>query len=87
LLATTDYAPALSLCGQTLPLGIAAVLGRFLLKSRSAIWLVSFLGAAGAMVADILVDGQGACFFLIYVPIIYFWAVIGRRDLDGGQGI
>jgi hypothetical protein len=33
------------------------------------------------MVAHIIVDGQGAFGLLVYMPIIYFTAVMGRRDL------
>jgi len=83
MLAITDFASDLSLCSQALALGMAAALGRFWLRSRSAIWLASFAGALGAMAANILVDGQGAFLLLVYVPVVYFVAVIGRRDLGG----
>jgi hypothetical protein len=76
--------------GANLPLGLiaelgsmvlAAVVGRFVLKSRVIILLVSVLGAFGAMVANILVDGQGAFMYLIFTPAIYAVAVTGRYDL------
>jgi hypothetical protein len=82
MLAITDFASGLSLCGQILALALAAVLGRFWLRSRNAIWLASFAGALGAMAANILVDGQGAFLLLVYAPVVYFVAVIGRRDLN-----
>jgi hypothetical protein len=63
-------------------MAIAALIGRFLMKSRSMVWLVCFLGAVGAMCAQIAVDGQGAFILLIYTPVIYLAAVAGRADLD-----
>jgi len=60
---------------------LALLCGRFVLKSRAAIWIIAFAGAFGAMVSNMLVDGQGAFLLLIYTPIIYFAAVIGRGDL------
>ena len=73
----------LSLVGQLGSMGLAAVVGRFLLRSRALIWLAAFLGAFGAMVAHILYDGQGAFALLIYVPVIYFAAVVGRDEIGG----
>ena len=62
-------------------MAVALLVGRFVLKSRSAIWLAAFAGALGAMVAHIVVDGQAAFLLLIYAPIVYAIAVVGRRDL------
>lgn len=64
-------------------MALAAIIGRFLLKSAAMIWLVSFLGALGAMVADIIYDGQGAFVALLYTPVIYFAAVAGRDEVGG----
>jgi hypothetical protein len=81
MLAISDQASTLSLVGQLGSMVLALLVGRFVLKSRSAIWLVAFAGAFGAMVAHILVDGQGAFMLLIYAPVIYFIAVVGRRNV------
>ena len=81
ILAVSDRAAMLSLVGQLGSMIVALLIARFFLTTRSAIWFVAILGAAGAMVAHILVDGQGAIALFIYVPLIYFIAVIGRRDL------
>ncbi len=59
----------------------AALLGRFYFRSRIQILLVAFLGACGAMFANVLVDGQGTFMFRIFTPAIYFAAVAGRYDL------
>ena len=79
--AISDQAATLSLVAQIGAMVLAVLVGRFVLKSRSAIWLAAFAGALGAMVAHILVDGQGAFLLLIYAPVIYFIAVVGRRHL------
>ena len=68
----------LSLLGQIGALGLALAVGRFVLRSRTAIGLCAFGGAALAMVAHMLYDGQGAVAMLISVPVIYFLAVLGR---------
>jgi uncharacterized membrane protein YeaQ/YmgE (transglycosylase-associated protein family) len=81
LLALSDQDAMISLFTQLGLLIMAGIVGRFILKSRMAILLASFLGTCGAMIANMLVDGQGACFYLIYTPIIYFTAVVGRHDL------
>ncbi len=81
ILAISDQAANLSLAGQLGSMVLALLVGRFTLKSRSAIWVVAFAGAFGAMVAHILFDGQGAFMLLIYAPVIHFIAVVGRRDL------
>jgi hypothetical protein len=81
VLAISDQAAALSLVGQFGSMVLAVLVGRFVLKSRAQIWLVAFAGAFGAMVAHILVDGQGAFLLLIYAPVIYLIAVVGRRNL------
>lgn len=60
---------------------IALVAGRFFLKTRAAIWRTAFVGCLGAMFAHIVVDGQGAFMLLIYAPVIYVLAVVGRKDL------
>lgn len=70
-----------NLIGQLAPMVIALLAGRFLLKSRSDIWAMAFLGAFGAMFAYMLVDGQAAFLYLIYAPVIYVLACIGRRNL------
>jgi hypothetical protein len=67
--------------GQLGAMGLAFIVGRFFMRSRPAILLVSALGAIGAMVAHIMVDGQGAFVLLVFMPIIYALAVRGRRDL------
>ena len=72
---------ALSLVGQLGSMAIAAVIGRFVLKSKTLIWFVAFLGAFGAMVANILYDGQGAFLLLFFTPLIYFAAVAGRDEI------
>jgi hypothetical protein len=82
VLAMTDFASKLSLAGQLGSMILALAIGRFALKSRSSIWAVAFVGAFGAMVAHILVDGQGAFLLLLYAPIIYCLAVFGRRQLE-----
>ncbi len=76
--AISDQAETLSLVGQLGSMVLASLIGRFILKSRAAIWVVAFAGAFGAMFANILVDGQGAFLMLIYAPVIYFIAVVGR---------
>jgi len=81
MLAISDQAATLSLVGQLGSMILALLVGRFVLKSRPAIWLVAFAGAFGAMVAHILVEGQGAFLLLIYAPVIYFISVVGRRSL------
>ena len=81
VLAISDQAATLSLVGQLGSMVLALLVGRFVLRSRSQIWLVALAGAFGAMVADILVDGQGAFLMLIYAPVIYLAAVVGRRNL------
>jgi hypothetical protein len=60
---------------------LAGAVGRLLMRSRAAILLVSFLGAFGAMVANIMADGQGAFLYLVFAPVVYFAAVAGRYDL------
>lgn len=67
--------------GQLGAMGLAFIAGRFFMRSRPAILLVSASGAFGAMVAHIMVDGQGAFGLLLYMPIIYFASVVGRRNL------
>ena len=81
-LAVADRAATLSLLAQFASMGLAAVIGRFLLRSRVFIFLVSVAGVAGAMWANMVVDGQGAFMMLIYSPVIYFVATVGRNDLD-----
>lgn len=81
MLATTNLADILSLCVQIIALVLAAIVGRFWLRSRSAILVAAFAGAVAAMVADMLVDGQAAFFFVAFVPVVYFVAVIGRGDI------
>jgi hypothetical protein len=81
LLAISDRAVTLSLAGQLGVMVLALLVGRLALRSRSAIWLVAIAGAFGAMVAHILVDGQGAFLLLISAPVINFLAVVGRRHL------
>lgn len=73
----------LSLVGQVGSMALAAIVGRFMLKSAGSIWLVSFLGAFGAMVAHMLYDGQGAFVLLLFTPVIYFAAAAGRDEFDG----
>ncbi len=80
MLAMLD-SPTLSLIAEIAWMTLAAVVGRFLMKSRLMIWVASFLGAFGAMVANTLIDGQGAFIMLIYTPLIYLAAVAGRDDL------
>ena len=70
-----------SLIAQIACMLIALLAGRFLLKSRFAIWRVAFAGVFGAMFAHMVVDGQGAFLFVIYAPVIYVLAVLGRDDL------
>ena len=79
---TADAAEKLSLAAQLGSILVALIAGRFVVTSRAAVWGVALAGAVGAMVAHIMVDGQGAFLLLIYAPLIYFMAVIGRRDLD-----
>ena len=81
MLAVSDPAATLSLVGQLSSMVLALLVGRFALKSRSAIWVAAFAGALGAMVAHILVDGQGAFVLLVYAPVIYLIAVVGRRNV------
>lgn len=81
MLAISDRAATFSLAGQLASMILALLIGRFVLKSRSAIWIMAFLGAIGAMCAHILVNGQGAFLLLIYAPVIYFIAVVGRHNL------
>jgi hypothetical protein len=81
ILAISDRDGLISLFAQLGSMVLAGVVGRFLMKSRTAILLVLFLGAFGAMVANIMVDGQGAFLYLVFTPVIYFAAVAGRHDL------
>ena len=80
-LAVTDRAAMFSLCGQLSSMILAFVIGRWFLRRRDVILLISCLGTVGAMFANIVVDGQGAFLFLIYAPVIYLAATIGRRNL------
>jgi hypothetical protein len=80
-LALTPLTETLSLLAQLGSMILAALIGRFAMKSRAEIMVISFLGAAGAMLAHMLVDGQGAFLFVFYVPVIYLFAILGRRDL------
>jgi hypothetical protein len=64
-------------------MAVAAFVGRFLLKSAALIWLVSFVGAFGAMMAAIFYDGQGAFLSLLFTPVIYYAAVAGREEFGG----
>ena len=80
--AISDQAATLSLIGQLGSMAAALVVARFILKSRSAIYLVAFAGTLGAVIAHILVDGQGAFMLLIYAPVVYLLAVVGRRNLS-----
>ena len=73
----------LSLVGQLGSMALGAIIGRFLLKSAALIWLASFVGAFGAVIAHILYDGQGAFLFLLFTPVIYFAAVAGRDEFGG----
>jgi hypothetical protein len=77
-LALSDRADALSGVAQIAALVLSAILGRFYFKGRLDIWVIAFLGCTIAMVANLLVDGQGACFMYVYVPIIYLVATVGR---------
>lgn len=81
LLAMSERESLLSLLAQLGSMIGAALVGRYCLRSRDAIWVISLVGALGAMVAHIAVDGQGACAALIYTPLIYLAAVAGRDDL------
>ncbi len=60
---------------------VAAGVGRLWLKSSAAIWGIALLAAGVAMVSSILIDGQGAFLVLIYAPVIYAIAAVGRYDL------
>jgi hypothetical protein len=81
ILAISDQTATLSFVAQMASTVVALIVGRFVLRSRSAIWVIAFACAFGAMVANILVDGQGAFLCLLYAPLIYFIAVVGRRHL------
>jgi hypothetical protein len=72
----------LSLAEQLAAFLFAAAAGRFLLRSRQLILLVSAFGAILMMAAHINVDGQGAFLFVFFLPIIYCIATFARRDLD-----
>ena len=80
-LAISQTSANLSLYAQLGALIAAVIIGRFVLRSRGLIMLVSFLGCVGAMFAHIVVDGQGAFIYVLYTPIIYFAAVAGRRGM------
>ena len=73
--------PALSLMFGVVFIAGATLYGRFGTKSRGSIAVAGVLGALGAMGADILVDGQGAFILLLYAPLIYGIAAVGRHDL------
>lgn len=76
-----DGAAMLSLVGQIGSMVFALLIGRFALKTRSEIWAVAFAGAIVAMIAHMVFDGQAAFLLLIYAPVIYFMATVGRRNL------
>jgi hypothetical protein len=59
----------------------AALYARFRLRSRLAILAIAMLGAFGAMAAHILHDGQGAFMMVIFIPVIYAAATVGRWDV------
>jgi hypothetical protein len=80
------HEPQISFVAQLLALGLALAISRLALKSRSAIWMASFLGAFGAMAANLVVDGHGAFLLLVFAAIIYCIAVAGRYDLDRSSG-
>ena len=80
ILAISDLASALSFAGQLASMTLAAMIGRKF-KSRSFIWAVAFAGALGAMIAHMLVDGQGAFVLMPFMPMIYFVAVNRREDV------
>jgi hypothetical protein len=82
MLGVSDADATVSLVAQLTSMVAAAVLGRLCLKTRGWIWIVALLGAVGAMFAHIAVDGQGAFLLLIYAPVIYFVATVGRGDLN-----
>ena len=81
VIAVTDAESNLSAITQLVSLVGALFVCRFATKSRSTIGLVAFLGGFAAMLANIFVDGQGACLLIGYSPIIYLLAVAGRSDL------
>ena len=74
----------LSLVAQLSSVVLAVLYGRFIAKSRATIWGAAGLGALGAYLAYVLVDGQGAFLFIFFVPIIYALSAVGRKDLDAG---
>jgi len=86
LASLSERAATWSLVGQIGSMIVAWVIGRLVLKSRLAILLVSLAGAAGAMASLIMVDGQGACVYVLAAPMIYLFAVAGRDDLDRKSG-
>jgi hypothetical protein len=73
--------PKISLIAQIGSMALAAIIGRFLLRSTVLIWLAAILGAFGAMAAHMVHDGQGAFVLLLYTPVIYFVAVAGRDEV------
>ena len=81
LLAAWSRATAYVYISQLGPMIVALLVCRFWLKSRGDIWAISAAGVVAAMLAYMMVDGQAACCFLIYVPVIYCLAVVGREGL------
>jgi hypothetical protein len=81
-LAIGETASILCLVGQIAWIVLAALVGRFLLRSRPAIHALSIVGGVGAMVSHMMFDGQGAC---LLVPlgwfVAYAVAAVGREDL------
>jgi hypothetical protein len=73
----------LSLIAQIGSMALAAIIGRYLLRSTALIWLAAFLGACGATAASMMHDGQGAFVLLLCTPVIYFFAVAGRDEVGG----
>jgi hypothetical protein len=62
---------------QLLALGLGVIVGRKA-KSPALVWLASFCACFAMMTAMILYDGQGACLAFIFMPVVYFFATVGR---------
>jgi len=81
ILAAWNQAATYAFISQLGPMIVALLVGRFLLKSRGDILAISVAGTVAAMLAYMMVDGQAACCFLVYAPVIYVLAIVGRDGL------
>lgn len=67
---------------QIASFSIAFALGRWVLRSRIEIFIVSLLGAIGMMIGMMFDGGTGSCCAIGFTPLFYFAATFRRPDLN-----